>query len=229
MMSRKFTSLVTALGLAATWAASPVAVAATSPSQAASIGLKSTLERGIVSIQTDPVLADGRLVLKVVAHNPTSQPLQLTSDDVHVFTAAGKAVRILSLNELIAEAKGSTSLSSAGATHQASNYSRPQTSTSNSGEMDVSGISGASDAAARTMSELHTAGNSADDPAVQQQVDALKAGILQTATVDPGKATGGQLVTEKIRFSRKEERALRVVVDFNGEHHEFSFEAPPAK
>ena len=68
-----------------------------------------------------------------------------------------------------------------------------------------------------------------NDPAVQQQVEALKAGILQTATVEPGKATGAQLVTEKIKFSRKEEKVLHVTVDFNGEQHQFDFEAPPAK
>lgn len=204
-------------------------IAATATSQTASIGLKSTLDKGVVSIMTDPVLADGRLVLRVVALNPTAQPQQLSASGVQVFTAAGKPVPLLTLDELIAEAQGSTQ--SPTAEHQSSNYSRPQVATSGTGEPDVTGITGASNAAGRTLSESQTVRRKAsnDDPAVQQQVEALKAGILQTATIEPGKATGGQVVTQKIKFSRKEEKALRVVVDFNGEQHEFSFEAPPAK
>jgi len=210
--------------------AAPPLPAATATSQTASMGLKSTLDKGVVSIMTDPTLSDGRLVLKVVALNPTAQPLELSAANVHVFTAAGKPVPLLSLDALIAEVRGSDT-SHSGATHQSSNYSRPQTSTNQSGELDVTGISGASDAVGRTIAEQQMArrGSTVDDPAVTEQVEALKAGILQTATVEPGKVTGGQLVTDRIKFSRKEEKALRVVVDFNGEQHEFNFEAPPAK
>jgi hypothetical protein len=204
--------------------------AATATSQSASIGLKSTLDKGVVSVMTDPVLADGRLVLKVVALNPTAQAVQLRADDVHVSTAAGKSVPLMSLDALIAEVRGSGS-SASQPTHQSSNYSRPQTSTNNVGEIDVSGITGASDAVGRTLSEQQARRRDTgeDDPAITEQIEGLKAGILQTTTVEPGKATGGQLVTEKIKFSRKEEKVLRVVVEFNGESHEFSFEAPPAK
>jgi hypothetical protein len=41
-------------------------------------------------------------------------------------------------------------------------------------------------------------------------------------------AAGGQLVSEKLKFARKEERRLRVTVEFNGEQHEFSL-VPPAE
>lgn len=205
-------------------------VAATATSQTASIGLKSTLDGGVVSIMTDPVLADGRLVLKVVALNPTAQAVELRAEDVHVSTAAGKSVPLMSLDALIAEVRGSGSSGSQPA-HQSSNYSRPQTSTNSAGKPDVSGITGASDAIGRTLSEHQARRRETveDDPATREQIEGLKAGILQISTVEPGKATGGQLVTEKIRFSRKEEKILRVVVGFNGESHEFSFEAPPAK
>jgi hypothetical protein len=65
-----------------------------------------------------------------------------------------------------------------------------------------------------------------DDPKLQQQVAALTAAILQPVSVAPASAAGGQIVTQKIKFGRKEERSLRVVVSFNGEQHEFSFAAP---
>ena len=224
MNAGKFSLAVAAIVFAASSAS-----AATATSQTASIGLKSTLGKGIVSIMTDPTLAGGRLVLKVVALNPTPAPVQLRAEDVHVFTAAGKPVPLMTLDALIAEVTGETS---AGSTvHQSSNYSRPQTTTNQMGEVDVSGVTGASDTVGRTVSEQQSRRRTkaADDPVVKEQVDALKAGILQSVTVEPGKATGGQLVSQKIRFSRKEEQALRVVVDFNGEQHEFNFEAPPAQ
>ena len=227
---------ILSIGVAATLLAgySALAVAGTTAtSESASIGLTSTRDRGAVSVMTDPVLVNGRLVMKVAAHNSTKQPLQLRADDVHVFTAAGKPVGILSLDQLIAEVKGtgksgSRSMDSA---HQASNYSRPTTSTNRSGELDVTGITGASDAVGRAVSERSSANSqgAVDDPAIQSQVDAFKAAILQTVTIAPSSAEGGQIVTEKIKFSRKEERALRVVIDFNGEQHEFNFVAPPAK
>jgi hypothetical protein len=202
------------------------AIAATATSQTASVGLTSTLNKGIVSIMTDPTLAGGRLIIKVVAHNPTAEPKILSAADVHVFTAAGKPVPVLGLDQLIAEVSGATD--SRSRDHQSSNYSRPQASTSATGELDVTGITGASDAVGRTVSTQSSGHAAADDPAVQQQIDGLKAGILQSVTIAPGTAAGGQLVTDKIKFPRKEEKALRVVVDFNGEQHEFNFEAPPA-
>ena len=41
---------------------------------------------------------------------------------------------------------------------------------------------------------------------------ALSAAILQPVSVAPASAAGGQIVTQKIKFGRKEERSLRVVV-----------------
>jgi hypothetical protein len=217
--------LLTALFMVAAQSATTTAT-----SQTASIGLKSTRDKGIVSIMTDPVLAGGRLVLKVVALNQTPQPAPLRAEDVHVFTAAGRPVPVMTLDALIAEARGERHSGNT-AMHQSSNYSRPQTSTSRTGEMDVSGITGASNPIGGTLAEqkVRRSGDAEDSPAVREQVEALRAGILQTVSVEPGKATGGQLVTEEIKFSRKEEKVLRVVVDFNGEQHEFNFEAPPAR
>lgn len=223
-----------AAALVAGYMTAPAALSATATSQSASIGLTSTRDKGVVSVMTDPTLVNGRLVLKVAAHNPTDQPLQLSVDNVHVFTAAGKPVGILSLDQLIAEVRGTADKSASRSTdsgHQASNYSRPTTSTSRTGELDVSGVTGASDAVGHAVPERSRAerGAAADDPATQQQVDALKAAILQTLSIPPSSAAGAQIVTEKIKFTRKEEHALSVIVDFNGEQHEFDFEAPSAE
>ncbi len=72
-------------------------------------------------------------------------------------------------------------------------------------------------------------GGAQDDPKIQQQIAALNAAILHPLTIAPATAAGGQIVTEKIKFGRKEERTLRVSIEYNGESHEFNFPAPPAK
>jgi len=54
-------------------------------------------------------------------------------------------------------------------------------------------------------------------------------GILHDLTIAPATVAGGQIVTEKLKFARKEAHDLHVVVDFNGERHEFDFAAPPPR
>lgn len=204
-------------------------VAQVATAQTAFIGLKSDKQKGTVSIQADPTLSDGRLVLKVVAFNPSTRPAALAAENIQVQTAAGKDVPILSLERLIAEVTGDDPARDE-RTHQSSNYSRPQTTTARSGELDVSGITGASDAIGRSVSGTsRNRSRKTDDPQVQQQVEALRAGVLQSTSIAPNQAGGGQVVTDKIKFGRKEEKSLRVTVSFNGEQHTFAFEAPPAK
>lgn len=207
--------------------------AATATSQTASIGLSSTRDKGIVSLMIDPVLSDGRLVFKIAAHNPTAEPVELRASEVKVFTAAGTPVSLLSVDELIADVTGGRSGDSnrSARGHDPANYSGPTVSQTPSGQPDVSNYTGgpvsgvvSSHTDTRTATAQRSPG--AQD---QAQIDAIQAAILQTAIVAPGQATGGQLVTRKIKFSRKEQKVLRVVIGFNGEQHEFDFEAPPAK
>ncbi len=205
--------------------------AAVATTQTASLGLTSTRDKGIVSLMTDPVLSDGRLVLKIAAHNPTPSDVMLRASDVKVFTAAGRPVALLSVDELIADLTGARA-NRGGSQSAASSYGSAAVNRNASGQPDVSSYTGATGSISGGVAPPPQAGTgrggSADD-AQQQQIEAIRAAILQNVTVEPGKAAGGQIVTEKIRFSRKEEKALRVVVDFNGEQHEFNFEAPPAK
>jgi hypothetical protein len=60
----------------------------------------------------------------------------------------------------------------------------------------------------------------------KQQVAALKAGILQTLSIEPRSAAGAQIVTEKLNFAVNEERILRVTVEFNGDRHELTVPVP---
>jgi hypothetical protein len=194
-------------------------------------GLRSTKTRGVVSVQADPSLSDGRMVVKVVAFNSTGLPAPFDDTRVKISTAAGKRVGLLSLQRLIDEVQGTSGDRTAATDHQPANYSGPSTSRNAYGQPDVTGYSGANQPTSGVVSPHTRASDSATpanaDPQVQQQVASLKAAILQPLLIEPSTAAGGQIVTEKLKFSRKEARSLRMTVEFNGEQHEFSFDAPP--
>jgi hypothetical protein len=196
--------------------------------------LSSTKDRGLVSIVTDPALSQGRLVLKVVAFNRTREPAAFSDADVKIVTAAGKPVAFVPVDQLIAEVTkpaGRKRRVSSG-DHNPADYSHPQmaTGTSGAGEPDVSGYTGGGNPTSGVVS-AHTdvaAKASSADAQQNDQVAALRAGILHSMIIPSATAAGGQLVSEKLKFTRKEERRLRVTVEFNGEQHEFSV-VPPAQ
>jgi len=68
-----------------------------------------------------------------------------------------------------------------------------------------------------------------DDPKLQEQIASLNAAVLHDLTIAPAAVAGGQIVTQKLKFARKEAHDLHLVVDFNGEQHEFDFAAPPPR
>src|SRR5262245_39614174 len=202
--------------------------------ESAPAAMSSTKERGVVSIVPAATLSQGRLVLKVVAFNRTRQPAAFSAADVKILTAAGRPVGLVSLDQLIdetAQAAGSKRRVSS-AEHNPADYSHPQmpVSQSGAGEPDVSGYTGGGNPTSGVVS-AHTNVGSSESPAdarLREQIDALRAGILQSTLIPSAAAAGGQVVSEKLKFARKEERTLRVLVEFNGEQHEFSV-VPPAQ
>jgi hypothetical protein len=209
--------------------ASPVVINGAEPAP-----MTSTKERGVVSIAPDAALSQGRLVLKVVAFNRTRDPAAFGAADVTILTAAGKPVALVPLEQLIDEAvKASGSKRRVSSVeHNPADYSHPQApvSQSGAGEPDVSGYTGGGNPTSGVIS-AHTNTGTHESPAdarVREQVNALRAGILQSTLIPSATATGGQVVSEKLKFARKEERALRVRVEFNGEQHEFTV-VPPAQ
>jgi hypothetical protein len=151
---------------------------------------------------------------------------------VTILTAAGNPVGLVSLDQLIEEAtKGSGSKHRVpSGDHNPADYSHPQLpGGSAAGEPDVSGYTGGGNPTSGVLS-AHTevgANESPADARLREQINALRAGILQSTLIPSAAAAGGQVVSEKLKFARKEERALRVRVEFNGEQHEFTV-VPPA-
>jgi hypothetical protein len=195
-------------------------------------GLTSQMEHGAVTIVANPELMNGRVILKIVAFNSSAQPAQFSGDDVHVFTSAGKPVQLVSLDRLIEESRSAAAQPAPIATgHDPANYSHPEVRHSGvggSGAMEVNGITGASNPTNGVMSPYTRASSvaEADNPKLQAEIANLKAAILHPLTIAPTQAEGGQVVTEKPRFARKDERSLHVVVRFNGDEHAFDFMLP---
>jgi len=225
--------------LAAAYAIAPPAVAGVESSKAAVAGLTSRQPAGVVSIMSDPALAEGRLVLKVVAFNSTSAPVAFGPGDINVSTMSGTSVGLIPLEQLIAEAQSAVGPQGedrqVAMGHDPNNYGYrhlPHDGVGGSGALDVAGYSGAATPTSGVISP-HThatpsGGTGGDDAALQVQIANLNAAILQPMSIAPASAAGGQIVTEKLKFSREDHRALRVQVRFNGEQHEFTFTAPPA-
>jgi hypothetical protein len=187
-------------------------------------GLTSTKDHGVVKVQADPTLAEGRLVLKVVAFNRTTTASSFGPDDVKVSSAAGEVVPLMTLEQLVRETRAG---SSSGSKVDTFGSSGPTMQHDAAGRPDVGNFTGGNSSMAGSVSlRTRPDPSKADDPKVQQQIAALSAAILQPSPVAPGAAVGGQIVTQKIKFGRKEERALRVTVEFNGEQHVFEFAAP---
>ena len=198
-------------------------------SSAAVAGLTSTKGAGTVSVVSDPTLAEGRLVLKVVAYNATANPSKLSDENVKVFTVAGKAVAVMSLDRLIDEVRRSAS----GSGNINGSRDGAGVTRNNSGEAELGAYTGAGNPVGGASNPYTRAtANAAPEnlnPEVKKQIDGLKAAVLQPMSIAPSSASGGQIVTERIKFSRKDQKAVRVIVDFNGELHEFVFEVPPAR
>jgi hypothetical protein len=192
-------------------------------------GLTSTKDHGVVSVMSDPTLADGRLVLKVVAKNSAQAAARFGPENVKIFTAAGAPVKLMSLEQLVAEARAAAGDGSASLAQGPISHAGPSMRHDSFGRPDVSGYTGGNDSMNGISQRVTTSKAVKDDPKLQEQIANLNAAILHDLTIAPAAVAGGQIVTEKLKFARKEAHDLHVVVDFNDEHHEFDFAAPPPR
>ena len=220
------------LALVVTGAPLPGAAAASE----AATGVTLSMEKGTVALEPATALSDGRLVIKVVALNRGTAPAALNAADISLQTSANKPVALVPVETLISEAQAAsdphTARMSSGMEHQPGNYahndnaalrnSAGQVVGSNMGSVlsgqsvnrDADSPSGSAPTAAQAKAEL------------DQQIAALKAGVLQTLTIAPGGTGGAQIVTEKLRFARRELRVLKIAVKFNGENYDFRVDVP---
>jgi hypothetical protein len=202
---------------------------ATAQAPAAALNTQSDKPQGMVTLTSDLVLNDGRLIIKVVAFNKGAAPASLKPEKITVSTAAGKAVPLASLAQLEDETRaafGGPPAKRPDDYATAAAMQRPTIITP-SGEPDVSGYTGGAGtsttvSAARTKKKV----DGPDSPELLAALAGLRAGILQGVSVEPRSAAGGNVVTQAFKFSRKEERKLKLALEFAGELHEFEFEVP---
>jgi hypothetical protein len=90
--------------------------------------------------------------------------------------------------------------------------------------MDVTGYSNS--AAVGSTEAMRWSKPTIDRATAETQVAALKAAILQDRTIAPGQIAVGQIVSEKLKFKKGEDRTLHLVVHIAGDEHGFTIAAP---
>lgn len=216
-MKRMFATAI-AVTATAVWAASP-----------AGTPMTSSKTMGQISIVPEAKLVHGELILKVVALNSSQQAATFGPEDIRISTADGKVVPIMSIDALIAQVRGAAQGGQAGSGSYNSSYtSGPATTYNHFGQPDVHNFTGSSAPIGGQINpEAPVRTGAGDDPALAQQIENLKKGILREITIAPGDVQGGEVVTERIKFHWREKHTLRIAVHFNGEEHDFELPAPP--
>ena len=196
-------------------------------------------DHGAVRVAPTSTAFQGQMSLGVVAFNDGQTPANLGTENVHVFTANGTPVPVLTYEELAKRAKRAAAWATfAVALSGAANaYAASQPTTVNSygsvygsrgGYATYSSTSTvynpANAALANSINQANTTRSlNQINATLESTLNGLGNSVLRTTTVQPGQAFGGNVILDTPKFAKGEEQALRVVVDFNGEAHEFRF------
>ncbi len=195
-------------------------------------------ENGAVRVAPTDTAFQGRMSLGVVAFNDSKVSANLGTENVHVYTAAGVSVPVFTYEQLAREAKTRAAWQTfaVALAAGANAYAASQPTTVNS-YGTVYGSRGSVNYAstatvynpsnAALANSINQAQTSRSMGQISATLDATLAGlgssILRTTTIEPGNAFGGNVIIGRPKFAKGEEQALRVVVDFDGEEHEFRF------
>jgi hypothetical protein len=218
----------TCLLIAAAFLLGPPARASAQP--AAPVA-ESTLPHSKVSLMVEPALSDGRLVIRLAAKNLTAAAVPFGPSMVSVAKPSGQAIALYPLTALINDVRAAagmalespvTNVPTAGA------YAAPQLGRQG-GRVDVTGYTGGAaiggdEYVRRNQARRGKATISEAD--AQAQITALRQAILQDSSVAPGQIAVGQVVSDKLKFAKGEERLLHVRVRIAGDEHSFTIAAP---
>jgi hypothetical protein len=204
--------------------ASPLAGAPVAPQVA-----DSKLAHSSVSVAVDPQLNDGRLVLKIAAQNRMAAPVSFGPGSITISTIGGQPIAISSLPQLINDvrrAAGMKSESAPGEAPTAGAYASRAApgAQDGSGRMDVTGYSNSS--AVGSNEAIRWSKPTIDRKTADAQIAALKQAVLQDQTIAPGQIAVGQLVSQKLKFKKGEDRTLHLMVRIAGDEHGFTLAAP---
>ncbi len=168
--------------------------------------------------------------------NLGSEPANVGVENIRVYQASGQPIGVFTFEELKANEEAVAALVSgmmmlAGVAEAANASSDAKvTITGPRGRSSVVTIRDPSgQALARNASLANTnAALNQINAALDEAISDLEYSILQTTTIDPGDSLGAQFVTRAPSFEEGEETAIRVIVEFAGETHEFRFNLTPS-
>lgn len=189
----------------------------------------SKLANSIISVAIEPQLNDGRLVIKIAAKNNSPAPVAFGPASVSISTVAGQPVALSTLPNLINDvrmAAGMTTEAPPGEAPTLGAYAARQqpTATDGSGRMDVTGFSNSS--AVGSDQRMTFSKHLIDRKTAEAQIAALKQAILQDQTIAPGQIAVGQVVSQKLKFAKGEDRTLHLRVRIGSDEHGFTIAAP---
>ena len=217
------------------WCALPIALAAPSPLQAQPApAAESKLASSTVSLAVEPKLDDGRMIVRIAAQNRSSAPVAFGPSNVTIQRLDGEAVPLMPLDRLVDDVRAAAGMKvervvapapTAGA------YAAPQNSVNSAGMIDTSGnITGstsiASDETVRQSTRERRRKPTIGKAEAEQQIAALKQGILQEKTIAPGDVAAGQIVTAPLKLKKGEDRTLHIWVRLAGDEHTYTIAAP---
>ena len=195
-------------------------------------------ENGAVRVAPTSTAFEGRMSLGVVAFNDSKTSANLGTENVRVFTSAGTPVRVFTYEQLVKEAKTRATWQAVAVALAAgaNAYAASQPTTVNTygsaygtgGSVNYASTSTIyNPSSAALANSINQAQTNRSINQISNTLDATLAGlgssVLRTTTIEPGNAFGGNVILDKPKFAKDEEHALRVVVTFDGEEHEFKF------
>lgn len=207
----------------------PAAAAQPTPAVA-----ESKLAHSSVSVVVDPQLNDGRLVIKIAAKNGTTAAVPFGPSSISITKPTGEVIALNSLQQLIDNVRIAAGMPTQAVPGQAPTsgaYAAAQVQVDSAGRPDVSSYTGGSGIAAdeivrRTKQVSPKSKPSIDRATAETQIATLKQAILQESTIQPGQITVGQVVSQKLKFKKSEDRTMYLRVGIAGDEHSFTIAAP---
>lgn len=192
----------------------------------------STQPNSSVSLAVEPLLSDGRLVIKMAAKNLGSAPVQFGPSHVRISKPSGEVIALYPFHALVNDVRIAAGLEieeAPGGRPAAGTYAAPQLPVDNTGRVDVSGYTGGSAVAPdetirRSQRRRPKASIGKED--AERQIAVLESAILQDSMIPPGEIAAGQLVSSKLQFGSGEDRTLHIRIRVGSDEHGFTVAAP---
>jgi hypothetical protein len=210
----------------------PIAAAAQPAS--ALVAAESKRPHSSVSVLVEPQLNDGRLVVRIAAKNLGATPASFGPSSVRIAKPSGETIALYPLEALVDDVRAAAGMApetaSAVAPTQGA-YAAPQVATRD-GRPDVSNYTGGSavggDEYIRRNHQVRRGKPTISEADAQSQIVVLKQAILQEKNIGSAQIAAGQIVSDKLKFKKGEDRTLHLRIRFAGDEHGFTIKAPPS-